>query len=171
MDRPVRMAAYLVTVGLVAAVCLGAPAASASRPVVFHRFGIALHAPNGWFVTNRPLNGVTDPVQRFVLSSYRIPRGADAGGSYTPSSTGVVAQLDEEIPPIANSGAWKPRPARFALPRLGRMETLNGNRWGELLFRTHGRRFYLFIWIGDRAAHSQARLLLRTLDRMRFTAS
>lgn len=144
--------------------------ASAAAPPVFRGAGIVVHAPPRWFVTSVPLNGITDPVQRFVLSSFRVPAGADAGGDYVPSSRGVLAQLAEEVPPVANVGDWRPRPSRFALPRLGRMETLGGDRWGELLFCENGRHFYIFIWVGRRATSSQVRLLLLALDGMRITA-
>jgi len=144
--------------------------ARAAAPPVFRGAGIVVHAPPGWFVTGEPLNGITDPVQRFVLSSFRVPAGADAGSNYVPSSRGVLAQLAEEVPPVANVGDWRLRPSRFALPRLGRMETLSGDRWGELLFREYGRRFYIFIWVGRRAPSSQVGLLLRALDGMRIAA-
>jgi len=51
------------------------------------------------------------------------------------------------------------------------METLNGNRWGELLFRERGRHFYLFIWVGRGASSAKERLLLHTLDGMTITAA
>jgi hypothetical protein len=157
---------------VVAAVALVASAAArAVGQPVFHGPGIALRTPSGWYVTNEPLNGITDPVQRFVLSSYRIPIGADAGGSYVPSSHGVIAQLLEEEPPIANPGPWQPRPHRFRLPRLGRMETLSGDHWGKLVFREHGRHFYIFIWVGRRASSAQIGLLLHALDGMTITAA
>ena len=142
---------------------LTASVATAAAPPVFRRAGIAIRPPVGWFVTTEPLNGITDPVQRFVVSSYRLPIGADAGGGYVPSSRGVVAQLTEEAPPI-NVGPWPPRPAHFTLPRLGPMETLDGNRWGERVFRDHGRHFYIFIWVGRHATKTQVGLLLRALD-------
>jgi len=140
---------------------LTASVATAAAPPVFRRAGIAIRPPVGWFVTTEPLNGIT--VQRFVVSSYRLPIGADAGGGYVPSSRGVVAQLTEEAPPI-NVGPWPPRPAHFTLPRLGPMETLDGNRWGERVFRDHGRHFYIFIWVGRHATKTQVGLLLRALD-------
>jgi hypothetical protein len=159
-------------VAVVAAVALVAStAAGAVGPPVFRGPGITLRTPSGWYVSNEPLNGITDPVQRFVLSSYRVPTGADAGGSYVPSSRGVIAQLTEEVPPSADGGAWRPRPQRFTLPRLGRMETLAGNRWGELLFREHDRHFYIFIWVGRHASSTQIGLLLHTLDAMTITAA
>jgi hypothetical protein len=131
----------------------------------------SLRTPSGWYASNEPLHGITDPVQRLLLSSYRVPSGADAGGSYVPSSHGVIAQLAEEVAPIANGGAWRPRPHRFTLPRLGRMETLGGDRWGELLFREHGRHFYIFIWFGRLSSSAQVGLLLHALDGMTITAA
>lgn len=165
MSRVVQLA-VLATVALVAST-----AAGAVGPPVFQGPGIVLRAPRGWYASNEPLNGVTDPVQRFVLSSYRIPAGVtNAGGSYAPSSRGVVAQVMEEVPP-SPSPDWRPRPQHFTLPRLGSMETLGGNRWGEVLFREHGRHFYIFIWVGQRASQAQVGLLLRALDGMTITAA
>jgi len=51
------------------------------------------------------------------------------------------------------------------------METFGGNRWGELLFREHGRHFYIFIWVGRRASPAQVGLLLHALDGMTITAA
>jgi hypothetical protein len=165
MPRGVHLA-VLAAVALVASA-----AAGAAGPPVFRGPGIVLRTPSGWYASNEPLNGVTDPVQRFVLSSYRIPAGiADAGGSYVPSSRGVIAQVMEEVPP-SPSPDWRSRPQHFTLPRLGRMETLGGNRWGERLFRAHGRHFYVFIWVGRQASSAQVGQLLRALDGMTITAA
>jgi hypothetical protein len=164
---PLRLAFGTVA----AAGILGVAVANAAAPPVFRGHGIVLHPPSGWYVTNEPLNGITDPVQRFVLSSFRVPSGADAGGGWVPPATGVLVQLAEEVPPVANAGDWRARPHRFSLTRLGRMETLGGDRWGELLFREHARHFYLFIWVGKRARPAQVGRLLSALDRMSITAS
>jgi len=167
------MAARVPGLGLLGSLVLLLPAAavaSAASPPVFREAGIVVDAPVGWYVTSEPLNGVTDPAQRFVLSSYRVPVSADAGNGYVPPSRAVLALLMEEVPPVySNPGAWRPRPSRFTLPRLGRMETLDGNRWGELLFRDHGRHFYIFIWVGRHATSTQVGLLLRALDGIRIT--
>ena len=165
MPRVVHLAvlAAVVLVASTTADAVGAP--------VFRGPGILLRTPRGWYASNGPsLNGVSDPVQRFVLSSYRIPPGAGGVGIYVPSTRGVVAQLAEEVPP-SPSPDWRLRPAHFRLPRLGRMETLGGNRWGELLFREHGRHFYIFIWVGRRASSAQVGLLLHALDGMTITAA
>src|ERR1700722_11631392 len=158
-------------VALAAVVALiASTAAGAVGPRVFHGQGITIRTPSGWYVGNKPLNGINNPVQRFVLSSYQVPPGADAGGSYVPSSHGVIAQLVEDVPASGKAGAWPPRPGRFTLPKLGRMETLDGNRWGEVIFREHGRDFYIFIWVGRLASSTQTGLLLRALDAMTVTA-
>lgn len=158
-------------VAVVASAALAvATAPAAVGPTVFRGAGITLRAPSGWWVSNAPLTTITNPVQRFVLSSERVPAGADAGGSWLPSSRGVLAQLTEDVPANAGDRGWPPRPQRFTLPRLGRMETLNGNRWGEVLFREHGRHFYLFIWVGRHASSTKTRALLHALDDLRIAA-
>jgi hypothetical protein len=155
---------------VLAAVVLGVSSAGALGSTVFRDAGITLRAPSGWWVNDRPLTRITNPVQRFVLSSYRVPGGADAGGSYTPSPQGVLAELTEDVPAGASARGWPSRPQRFVLLRLGRMETLNGNRWGEVVFRDQGRHFYLFIWVGRHAAPAQISMLLRALDGMTIRA-
>jgi hypothetical protein len=149
----------------------GVATAAHAGPRVFRGPGIILRYPAGWSVGNDPLNGITDPVQRFVLSSYPVSVGRpDFDGNYAPPPRGVIAQLVEEVPPLNNGGVWPPRPRRFKLPPLGRMEGFGGNRWAELRFREHRRRFYVFIGIGRRASSTRIGLLLHSLDGMTITA-
>jgi hypothetical protein len=156
---------FVVGVALVASTSAGA---AGTR--VFRGPGIVLRYPSGWFVTNAPLNGISDPVQRFVFSSYHVPGGGpDANGSYAPPRRGVIAQVVEEVPPLHNAGVWNARPRRFVLPPLGRMEGFGGNRWAELRFRQHGRRFYVFIGVGRYAPAAALALLLDRLDTMGIT--
>jgi len=49
------------------------------------------------------------------------------------------------------------------------MEGFGGNRWAELRFRQHGRRFYVFIGVGRRAPARSLALLLGRLDAMSMT--
>lgn len=145
----------------------GAPATAA----VFHRAGITVGVPAGWFVTTAALNAITNPVPRFVLSSYRVPVGADAGNGYVPPSTAVLVQAVEEEPPLySSSSLWPPRPAKLTIPPLRRMETLSGSRWAELHFRDGRRHLYLFIWIGRHASPTKIAQLLQALDRMQVDA-
>ena len=140
-------------------------------PRVFREAGITLRYPVNWFANNRPLNAITNPAQRVVLSSYRV-RGdrPDFDGNYAPPEHGVIARVLEEMPPLKNGGSWPPRPHNFKLPRLGLMEGFGGNRWAELRFRENGRRFYIFIGIGRRASSAQIATLLRALRSMTITA-
>jgi hypothetical protein len=163
VSRVVHLA-LLVGLALVASTSAGAAGVR-----VFRGPGIVLRYPGAWFVTNAPLNGISDPVQRFVLSSYRVPDGgSDFNGTYTPPRRGVIAQVLEEVPPLHNAGVWLARPHRFVLPPLGRMEGFGGKRWAELRFRQHGRRFYIFIGIGSQAPGASVALLLRSLDALRI---
>jgi hypothetical protein len=137
---------------------------------MFRTDGISVRIPVGWHISTRPLNNTTDPVQRFVLSSARLPNNANSGNGYVPPSHAVLAQLVEEVPPDYSS-RWPMRPARFKRPDLNGMETFAGNRWGELLFRDHSRHFYIFVWIGRQAARAQATTLLHALDGLQVTGS
>jgi hypothetical protein len=153
------------------ALLASAAAAGGTGTHVFRTAGIVVRYPAAWHVSTEPLTGIADPAQRVVLSSYPIPIGvASAGGYYAPPARGVLAQLDEEVPPLANDNRWPPRPHRFTLPRLGRMEGFGGKRWAELTFQQHRRRFYLFIGIGRRATAGQVRTLLAALDGMAIRA-
>jgi hypothetical protein len=161
-----------IAIGLVLFFAMGGLAAAASGgPRVFRGPGIVLRYPGGWFVSTEPLNGIADPVPRFVLSSYRVAVGRPGfDGNYAPPPRGVIAQLAEEVPPLNNPGPWPTRPHKFKLGRLGRMEGFGGNRWAELRFRDHGRRFYLFVGVGRRASSARIGLLLRSLDAMKIAA-
>jgi len=177
-DRQRRRRRALLLVGgllVAAAVYGGLHSGNGHSPVAtatsFHSAGITVQVPPGWFVTNAPLNGVSNPVQRFVLSSYRLRPGADAGNGYVPPSTAVLVQVMEEEPPLYSSASlWPPRPAKLVVHRLGRMETLSGNRWAELHFRVHTRHLYVFIWIGQHASPTKVDALLGSLDAMRIAA-
>jgi hypothetical protein len=105
-----------------------------------------------------------------VLSSARLPKNANSSDGYVPASHAVLAQLVEEVPPDF-SNPWPKRPARFKLPRLNGMETFTGNRWGELLFRDHGRHFYIFVWVGRRATGRRVGLLVKALDGLQVKGS
>jgi hypothetical protein len=67
------------------------------------------------------------------------------------------------------------RPARFTLPRLGKnfggcCEVPTGPG-AELLFRDRGRRFYAFVYVGDRAGSSARRAAQRLLDSLHVSPS
>jgi hypothetical protein len=123
-------------------------------------------------VSNRPLGYISDPVQRFVVSSYRVPGGRPNGdGDYRPPSGGVIAQLLEEQAPGPDAKKFfPPRPAKFAQPKLNPhgLEGYSG-RWAEMVFRDRGRDFYIFLGVGPGTPIARVETLLRALDTMSVT--
>ena len=79
--------------------------------------GIVLRYPSSVYVSDRPLGSITDPVQRFVLSTYRVPGDVpNAGGGYTPPPTGVIAELLEDVPAPDRDFEAPARPADSPSP-------------------------------------------------------
>jgi hypothetical protein len=139
---------------------------------VFHGPGIVLRVSGGLYVSNRPLTlkDAGNPAQRLVLSTYRVPgERPDANGDYTPPPTGVIAQVLEVVPPPDFDFQGRQRPARFALPKLGRLEGF-GDRFGEIVFQDHGRGFFIFIGVGRRANADEVERVLHTLDELTIGA-
>ncbi len=131
--------------------------------------GVSTRIPTGWYVTHRPFTAITDPVQRFVVSSYRIPDSlfsgtVPSGSTYLPSSTGVLAVVMEQLP-ATRSPDWKPL-GRLHLDRPGRMESFTGQRWQEFTFRLNGRDFYAFAWAGRHVSREERNQLLSILEGM-----
>jgi hypothetical protein len=140
-----------------------APAADPQLPRHWSdsRSGIAVRYPAGWHVSRTPWTPVTDPVQRFVLYS----GGSLPNTRLAPSAHQVIAQLDEQIPPLPlDLKAFPPRPRHFRLGPLGRMEGFDGKRWDEIVFRERGRAFYLFVGVGSAAQAKETQQLLAALD-------
>jgi hypothetical protein len=143
----------------------GSALASSAELRVFRGPALVLRYPGGLYVSNRPLNWWSNPVQRFVLSTYRVPGGRPNGnGDYTPPPTGVIAQVVEDVPAPDPGFEAGPRPSQFILPRLTSHLEGFGARWGEIAFRDHTRCFSIFIGVGRRASAAQIALVLRTLD-------
>ena len=153
----------LATTLILALAVLGVTKGSAASEHVFRQSGIVLRYPHGWFATNQPVSSVTNPVQRLVLSSYRLPTSAHYSDGFTPSPNGVVAVLVEDLPPYA-SGSWPARPGRFRPGRFVRVETFGGNRWMEIDFGVHKRAFVLFVGLGAKANPALAKAALNILD-------
>jgi hypothetical protein len=125
---------------------------------------ISFTYPSAWHVTRDAYAPVSDPVPRFVLYS----DGSLNTGVLKPRPDQVIAvALEGELPLPLNLSGFPARPTHFAAPRLGRMENFDGNRWGELAFREHGRAFYIFVAVGT-SARPQLGQLLRALDSLRI---
>jgi hypothetical protein len=139
---------------------------------VFRGPGIVLRYPSGLYVSNRVLDSMTNPVQRLVLSTYRLPGGRlNQDGTYEPPATGVIAELLEEVPPSDPAFQAPLRPRQFALPKLNSHLERSGSRWGEIPFRDHGRDLYIFLGVGPGASQAKVALVLRTLDGLTITAA
>lgn len=126
--------------GLVAS-STGTASATASHP--FREPGIVLPYPSDLLVSNQPLDSVTDPIQRLVLSAYRLPGGhVNAHGTYKPPATGLSPNSSKKY------RFPTPRSRRRRLhisshPKLSdHLEGL-GSRWEEISFLDHGRDFLL----------------------------
>lgn len=116
--------------------------------------------PGAFHVTTQTLSGTTDPLQRVALYSGAFPNGA-----VEPRGRQVIAVVLEQLPPV-DLRLFPRRPRRFRLGHLGRVEGFDGPRWGEIVFRDHGRAFYIFVGVGSHAG-SQVPALLRALDSLR----
>ena len=126
------------------------------------RTHLTLRHPAALHVTTHELTGITDPIERIALYS-----GPPPNAMVRPRAHQVIAILMEQVPPPAvDVTPFPPRPQRFRVRRLTRLEGFSGPRWAEILFRDHGRAFYLFIGVG---AHSDAQVsgVLRALDSLR----
>jgi hypothetical protein len=142
----------------------------ASRP--FRGPGIVLRYSAGLYVTDRLLDPMTNPEQRFVLSTHPLPEGRlNTDGTHSMPGSEVIAELLEEVPPASPDFQAPLRPRLFAPPTLSvHLEGLGG-RWGEIPFRDLGRDFYIILGIGYRASAAQVAQVLRALDGMTITAA
>jgi hypothetical protein len=116
--------------------------------------------PGAFHVTTQTLSGTTDPLQRVALYS-----GAPPNDAVEPRAHQVIAIVLEQLSPV-DLALFPRRPRHFRLARLGTVEGFNGPRWDELVFRDHGRGFYIFVGVGSRAGE-QVPALLRALDSLR----
>jgi hypothetical protein len=129
------------------------------------RTHLTLRHPATLRVTAQELTGITDPVERVALYS-----GATPDAMLRPRANQVIAILMEQVPPLTvDLARFPPRPHRFRIRRLTTLEGFAGPRWAEILFRDHGRAFYLFVGVG---AHADAQVpeALRALDSLRVGA-
>jgi hypothetical protein len=88
-----------------------------------------------------------------------------------PPQAGQVIGIVMEQTNLARAdlSRFPPRPALFRVAHLGGVEGFRSGRtgrWGEIVFRDHGRGFYVFIGVGAQAA-SQLPRLLSALDSLR----
>ena len=73
-----------------------------------------------------------------------------------------------------SAGRFPARPALFSLPRhlgdLGGCCQMPSGRGVELLFRDRGRKFYAFVYVGERTSGTARRDIVRLLNSLRVSA-
>jgi hypothetical protein len=129
------------------------------------RSHLTLTYPPGWHITTTSLTPITQPVQRVAVYSGGSPR--PMGPPKRGQVIGIVMEQTDLAP--RDLSRFPARPTHFRVAHLGGVEGFNSGRtgrWGEIVFRDHGRGFYVFIGVGAGAA-SQLRPLLVALDSLR----
>jgi hypothetical protein len=124
------------------------PTTSYSQPAA--HLGVIL--PTSLHVTTKGWNIFSDPKPRLVLYSGQFPAVPDPSrGVMGPPRVGqVVGALLEVTPPVARGELrrFPARPDHFEATHLTQnIEGFTG-KWQEIIFRDHGRAFYLFIGVG-----------------------
>jgi hypothetical protein len=138
----------------------GLPTASYSQP----NANLSVTYPVGWHVTTNNWTSISDPVQRFVIYSGRLPQ--KMGPPRAGQELGVLMEVK---PPLSQDALrqFSPHPANFGARRLTpSVEGFSGN-WQETTFRDRGRAFYLFIGVGD-GGSALLPALLHSLDTLRI---
>ena len=164
--------AAVVVVAVVSGLTLGLRGSNHSGPPRlvgkvsrWHGDHLRVMFPRNWHVTTRSLTAITQPVQRFAIYSGQRPRPMAA-----PEPNQVIGLVMEEtgLVPRDLRKDFPRRPAYLALKPSLSLEGFRGS-WGEIVFRDHGRAFYLFVGVG---VHAQPQLprLLAALDTLHVGA-
>ncbi len=129
--------------------------------------GLTISYPAGWHVTTRSLTTITQPAQRFVVYSGAMPRRLAQVASPRASQALAIVMEQTSVSAI-DLKQFPRRRKRFTVSRLGGIESFDGDRWAERVFRENGRAFYVFIWVGVNDSRQLPRLL-NALDSLRVT--
>jgi hypothetical protein len=154
---------------------LGRDAGAVTR---FHRDGITFRVPSGWSLTLGRINGVTDPVTVFTVSTFRLRSGGTSSGLCSTRlqrawrADGGYLQLTEERDGASLRRMLRrapPRPSRFVLDAKGAGGLCTPPNSGELFFREHGRAFYVFYGFGRKAPKRLRAQAAALLDGMQIS--
>ncbi len=129
------------------------------------KVGLTISYPAQWHVTTSRLTTITQPVQRLVVYSGPLPRKlVDVASPSADQALAIV--MEQTSVSAADLKQFPRRPKKFTVAHLGGIESFEGDRWTERVFRDHGRAFYVFIWVGAND-HRQLTTLLNALDSLR----
>jgi hypothetical protein len=146
----------LAVIGLFCGLLLVPSGAAGSFRRVDAGAGVSVALPAGWRLVHRSITDCSDPAQRLLATT---ARGSLGHRYHVPARAALVLLME------GSSGRFPVRPARFHLPRqlvgsLGGCCEIPTGPGVELLFRDHGRRFYAFVYLGERSAARQSTLAL-----------
>jgi hypothetical protein len=167
-----------VAVSVVAVVLFASSANRASAITRFERAGISFQVPRGWSLTLGRINGVTDPVTVFTVSTFRLGPGGTSSGLCSVRlqrawrSDGGYLQLTEERDGASLKRMLRRvprRPRHFVLDAKGSGGLCTPPNSGELTFREHGRAFYVFYGFGRKAPKLVRARAAALLDGLRIS--
>jgi hypothetical protein len=148
---------------LLVAVTLLPAAFGAPEPRLSVGAGLSVVVPRGWHLSRSSVTTCTDPKQLLVATTGRVRLRT---ALRIPPRAALVLLME------GSSGRFPARPAKFTLPPLGNLGgccEIPVGRGAELVFRDHGRKFYAFVYVGERAPPAARRDLLRLLNSVRLT--
>ena len=152
----------LLSVLIAASLAVPPPAATAGHPFATNR-GISGTLPHGWRIVHRRLTSCVDPAEVLAVSSFALPRRPRL------APDGAFLLLEERAD--GSEDRLPRRPARFVLrgrpSPLACCRPLPDPGW-TLRFKTSGRAFYGYAYVGRRARADRRRELLRVLDGLRI---
>jgi hypothetical protein len=157
----------LLVCSLVLAGSAGGVVASTAGIWRDRKAGLTISYPAGWHVTTRSLTTITQPAERFVIYSGSMPRSLAQVAS--PRANQALAIVMEQTTVTDSDVKQFPRrPKKFTVSQLGGIESFNGDRWAERVFRESERGFYVFIWVGANDKR-ELPILLSVLDSLRVS--
>jgi len=127
--------------------------------------GLSVVVPTGWRVSTDRVTVCGNPTQRLVATNGHTKLRA---AMHIPRRSAVVLLME------GSAGRFPARPALFSLPRhlgdLGGCCQMPSGRGVELLFRDRGRKFYAFVYVGERTSSTARRDIVRLLNSFRVSA-
>lgn len=157
---------------LVLAACGGSE--RAARPAdtrVVRGGGMTAEIPRGWHSTLRPVNAVSSPPQRLVVTSFRLRPPVRADGCsleplhrQLPDDGAFLYLFEYEGPTVRQLRDTPPRPRRFRLdPKTLSSCECTGEGY-MLRFRDRRRSFQAHVTLGPRASRDTRERILAVLD-------
>jgi len=171
------VATVLIVTAAIAGVAHGANTPSLDRS------GVSFDVPSGWSLTNGRINGLSDPMTVFTLSTHPLMKGSDlslgpAAGMCSAvlqrawRSDFAYVQLTEERDGASRRTMLRRvplRPRHFALRANGAGGLCTPADSGQVTFQQGGRAFYIHYGFGPMASQATRARAAALLDGLRIT--